>query len=283
MQSLRRLARRMLDAANHVANPGLRRFQAIRQETQGYLAANVYQAIYRAALAAPEGAMIDIGPAQGGSTICLGLGLRDSGKRGPIYTIERFRQSGALRSWDDEALNVRVLRDNLARHGLTDRAVILVGGVEEVHDRVPADGPLGLLFIDADGALDRDFGIFFNRLADGAPIVIDDYNDTINRHARETYLTWTTRQEMDRYVASKGAARFRDLCPLGKEYTTFRFVNHFLSEGLIERDALIGSTLFARKAKGARFDSDRHGRQLAAIRDKIEATYHEMRGAPLAD
>lgn len=279
---LRRLARRALNGANRIVNPELRRFQAIREETQGYLAPQVYLALYRTALAAPEGAMIDIGPAQGGSTICLGLGLRESSKHGPIFTIERFVQSGALQSWDDQALNVQVLRDNLARHDLAACTEVLVGGVEEVHSQIPVDLPLGLLFIDADGALDRDFGIFFNRLAEGAPIVIDDYKDVINRHARETYLKWATRQEMERYVTSKGAVRFRDLCPLGKEYTTHRFVDHFLAEGLIERVALIGSTFFARKAKGAHFDPDRHGRQLAGIRDAIEATYYEMRGGPFS-
>ena len=280
---LRHLARMAVEGVRGSANPELRPFQAIRRETHGYLAAEVYLTLYRTALTAPDGMMIDIGPAQGGSTICIGLGLRDSGREGPVYTIERFRNSGALRSWDNQDLNVQVLRDNLARHDLSEQIVVLVGGVEEVYDQVPTERPVGLLFIDADGALDRDFRLFFNRLADGAAIIVDDYHDVINRHARETYLKWTSRQEMARYVANKGAERFRDLCPLGKEYTTFRFLNHFLAEGLIERVDQIEKTVFARKAKGARFDPVRHGGQLAEIRDAIEATYYEMRGGAFPD
>ena len=258
-------------------------FKEIRKVTNGYLPPDTYRQLYTEAINAHDGVFVDIGPAQGGSTISLALGLHDSGKIGPIYSIDCFCNSAALQSWHDQKLNVNVLRDNLNRFGVLNLVNILAGRVEDVQQEIPEDCRIGLLFIDADGALDRDFNYFFNRLVDHASIVIDDYVDIINRHARERYLKWQTRDEMNRYVNGKGATNFFELCPLGKEYTTFRFINFFITEQLIVPIKLIRNTLFARKVESARFDPDRHISQLVNIRKEIERTYYRKRDTPLLD
>lgn len=268
---------RLRQLAALVRDPSLYRFLRIRELTRGYLPAETYRRLYECARSAAEGVMIDIGPAQGGSTLALGLGILRSGKTAStVYSIEKGVGSDALRDRDNPEANGAVLRANVARYGLEGVCEVLIGGVEEVHERVDATRPVSLLFIDADGALDRDFGLFYNRLLPGAPIIIDDVADVINRHARENYLKWTEQRQMDEYVAGKGARSFGDLTPLGKEYTAFRFTRYFLQRGLIESDGRIGMTLFARKAGDGVFNPEVDGVALRQIRGEILARYYEL-------
>ena len=269
---MRRFIQRILFRWQH------KTFINIKEETNGYLSPSVYKAIYEYALKAQEGNMVDIGPAQGGSTICLGLGIRDSGKaNSKIYSIEKGEASSALQSWDDPLHNGAVLLKNIQRYELDSYVNLLLGDVKDMYQKVNASKPLSLLFIDADGALDRDFQLFFNRLSDGASIIIDDYQDIINRLATEKYLKWSTPEEIDVYVRSKGAQEFRDLCPLGKEQTTYRFINYFLSAGLIQKKILINATFFGSKIPGSVFDPVLHGNALKRIRAEIEQDYYQLR------
>lgn len=249
-------------------------FCQIKAQTNGFLLPSVYKEIYCSSFRAEEGNMIDIGPAQGGSSIALGLGIQKSGKESKVFSIEKCKDSSALASWDDQELNVRVLKDNLRLFGVEDTNILLIGDVKDVYSHVPSDQPLSLLFIDADGALDRDFKLFYNRLIDGAEIIIDDYLDIINRFAKERYLRWDTEEQMEEYVRSKGVKQFRDLCPLGKEYTVFRFVNYFLECGLLEKRKVLGPTFFGYKPRNVVFNPDIHGQRLLKIREEIESQYY---------
>lgn len=258
-------------------NPGGLPFRKIRTQTKGYLAPEVYQEISACAARAGEGIMIDIGPAQGGSTLSIGLGIRKSGKKESlVYSIEKGVGSDALKDRDNPELNGEVLRANVAQYGLSDIVEVLIGGVEEVHQKVDATRSISLLFIDADGALDRDFSIFYNRLLPNSPIILDDVKDEINRHAIRNYLAWTTEEQMREYVASKGATTFLELTPLGKEYTTFQFTKYFIERGLIVKDRMLGSTFFGRKTNDGVFDPDVDGKNLLDIRKQILAKYYGM-------
>lgn len=221
--------------------------------------------------------MLDIGPAQGGSSISIGLGVRDSGKRATkVYSIEKGVGSQALKYSNDKGQNKNVLLENIKQYNLEKYSQILLGDVNEVHNQVDKSRPISLMFIDADGALDRDFSFFFNQMVDGAPVIIDDFANEFNDFARRKYLKWTTRQEMDNYVSQKGARAFVDLCPLGKEYTTYRFICYFMEIGLIERYKVIDSTFFGYKSTGARFSEPVHGSALRNIRKSILDEYYEL-------
>lgn len=255
-------------------------FETIKRETNGYLSAAVYRGIYEAARDAPAGSVIDIGPAQGGSTICLGLGRRDGGHPLRIYALDMFRGSNALASKTDTPRNIETLRANAARHGLDGGLRIIPVGDEDPRAVIPPDEPVGVLFIDADGALDRDFLAYFRQLAPGARIVLDDYKNVVNRHAREKYLNFTPAQEA-KYVRSKGGASMRDLAPLGKEYSTWRFANLLIERGFVVTDRVEDSTLFARKPERAGLD-DAFGEMAAAfsaLRDEIHREYLALRGS----
>lgn len=258
-------------------------FETIRAETNGYLSWDAYAAIYEAARTAPAGSVIDIGPAQGGSTVCLGLGRRDGGHAVRIYSLDMFRGSAALDSKTDTAHNVAVLRRNVARYGLADAVRVIAVGDEDPRTVIDPSERIAVLFIDADGALDRDFGLYYRQLVPGARIVIDDYQDVINRHARERYLHFTPEEE-SRYVRAKGAGSLRELVPLGKEYTTFRFANALHDAGLLAIDRRVGakgSTLVGHKPWDASLDDrfDAMSAVFARIRDDIHATYLAMRSS----
>jgi predicted O-methyltransferase YrrM len=115
-----------------------------------------YAAIYLAARSAPADDFVEIGPAQGRTTIALTLGRRDSGLAGKVYSIDRFAGSAALVDRNDRAVNVETLKRNVADLGHPSRSVVLVGRPEEVADQVDSNELAGIL-IDADGAIDRDF------------------------------------------------------------------------------------------------------------------------------
>lgn len=253
-------------------------FSTIKSLTNGYLSPEAYKAIYDCAYQAQSGNMIDIGPAQGGSTISIGLGIRDSGKAGKctVYSIEKCVGSNALPSLNNQDLNASTLKRNVEQYGLSNICKILVGDVKEVANDINLNESLSLMFIDADGALDRDFKLFYNRLLPGAPIILDDYLNKINHHASERYLKWSTEEEINSYVASKGAESFVDLFPLGKEYTVYRFVNYFMEQNLIKLDRVIGTTFFGYKTEDGVFDPKLHGSGLMKIREEILNRYYEL-------
>jgi predicted O-methyltransferase YrrM len=257
-------------------------FSRIKKETHGYLTPETYQAIHEAAKAAPPGIVIDIGPAQGGSTISLATGRRDAGHDIEVYSLDMFRGSKALKYKHDVQKNIKVLRTNLARHGLHENVRIISVGEEDPAAVIPANGAIALLFIDADGALDRDFLLYYRRLVPGAPVILDDYHDIINKHARNGYLKFTKEEERS-YVKARGVKSLRDVVPLGKEYSTYRFAGTLIEHGFLSVDRMIGRTLFARKpsdpALNERFATME--RQFAYIRDQIYDEYLKMRKARL--
>ena len=257
--------------------PEIQRFQKIRAITNGYLAAAIYKAIYQCACQAEEGYMIDIGPAQGGSSISLGLGIKKSGKQqSKVISIEKGSGSDALADKKNVDKNLSILEENIAKFSLSNYSIILMGDVAEVYKSVKEDLPLSLLFIDADGALDRDFKLFYNRLRKNAPIIIDDYANIINSLARENYLLWKTHDELNSYVSHKGKEHLYEVCPLGKEYTTYRFINYFLDQGLLKLDRVMDQTFFGHKSNDNVYFTEEHESGLLNIRLEIEKEYYEM-------
>lgn len=252
-------------------------FAQIKRATAGYLQPEVYAAVYRRAVAAQEGLLIDIGPAQGASSIALGWGLLDSGKRASrVVSIELGQGSKALKDMKDKRTNEAVLRQNLARYEVDRVCTVLIGSVDDVVGQVP-EGDVALLCIDADGALDRDFGHFYQRLRAGAPVILDDCECKIDEK-----LLSRTDEEIDRYLAarrsqSKPGRTLADATPLGKHYTTFRFVQHFVERGLLETVETIGNTFFGRKPERIAASADVSRDELRRIRSEILAEFQARR------
>jgi predicted O-methyltransferase YrrM len=263
-------SRRVFGAASPVD------WQGVRARTKGMLHRRVYAAIYLAARSAPAGDFVDIGPAQGGTTIALTLGRRDSGLAGKVYSIDRFAGSAALVDRHAQAVNVETLKRNVANLGDPSRSAILVGRPEQVAAQVDSDGLAGIV-IDADGAIDRDFSLFFDHLVSGAAVIIDDYEDRINKRAIDGYLVWDD-ERLSRHLQQKGEASLLNYCPLGKDYTTFRLVNFFIERGFIVVRQLVNTTLFAEKRPDApSVDSDEVRAAMLRIREEILTRFYDER------
>lgn len=126
--------------------------------------------------------------------------------------------------------------------------------------------PLAVLSIDADGALDRDFSLFYNELLPEATVILDDYEDKINSHG-ERQLDMSEAQ-LQACIEERGLRKLCDANSLGKEYTTFRFVNYLLKAGLLEKQAVHGSTFFGRKPKNAPTFTKQHYNEMQQSENK---------------
>lgn len=153
------------------------------------------------------GHVLEIGAFVGGATIAAAFGIRDSGTRKALITIE---PGGSVRH---EHLGTKnILRDferNIARQRLTEMVTLIKGHsfdpatTVKVRQTLAADS-IGLLILDADGHVQRDIECYGDRLATGCWIVIDDYHGP----APNTKVA-STRAEIDALVKSGS------LVPLG--------------------------------------------------------------------
>lgn len=247
-------------------------FKEIKEKTKGYLSPDVYEEIFKAAKNAPEGAVIDIGPAQGGSTVSLTLGRREAGFVPKIYSLDMFRKSKALRYWEETDKNIEVLRANLEHYGIADFVKIIAVGDKDPRDAI-GDQPVSVMFIDADGALDRDFSLYYQQVVPGGAIILDDVKDVYNKHVNK-YLSFNDEAEA-KYVRTKGASSMRALVPLGKEYTTWKFSKALIDRGFLFPVKTVGSTFFT----GKPFDpslNERFQREIGffdEVRDEIYREY----------
>jgi predicted O-methyltransferase YrrM len=196
----------------------------VKEETRGMLPARVYRRIYETAALCAGGAIVEIGTAQGAATIAIALGAKAGGKPFRIWTADPFRGSSRteLPAVED---NVARVRRGFEAFGVADRIEIVVGTAADI---VSSADPrnIGLLMIDADGRIDRDFSLLHGRLAAGCPIVIDDIDDRI-------------------YVHRSGSLLVVDQ----KHRLSHQLTERFVAEGLLVRQGKIGQTgWFARGA-----------------------------------
>lgn len=248
-------------------------FAEIRHRTNGYLQPKVYRTYYEHALRAPAGSVIDIGPAQGGTTISLGLGRIDAGRLSGFYSIDAFRGSAALASKTDQELNVATLRANVEAYLPAGAVTILRAFEDRPELAIPASEPVALLSIDADGALDRDFANYFDRIVSDGIVILDDYEPKVS----EKYLRYDD-DALRRYLLARKADDVAAVTPLGKHYTVYRFVNHFAEKGLIVIEHVERNTVFCRKPPYApRFRDGTGPDELARIRAEIAEEFWRIR------
>jgi predicted O-methyltransferase YrrM len=130
--------------------------------------------------ATTDGAILEIGPYIGGSTVALAAGNVSRGR--PFVTIEvggAYREHPHLPSDDI----IRDLRRNLRHFGM-ERSVSVVCGWchkstvrKKVAEHLNGE-KIGLFAIDADGLLEPSLSAYCNLLRDDCVIVIDDYEST---------------------------------------------------------------------------------------------------------
>jgi L-amino acid N-acyltransferase YncA/predicted O-methyltransferase YrrM len=128
-----------------------------------------------------SGNILEIGAFVGGATIAAALGVRDSGKRKKLITIE---PGGRVKHKRLGTRNIfRDLERNLARQRVSELVTTIKGRsfdsatISAVNETLGAD-KVGLLVLDADAAKRRDIECYRDRFADGCWMVIDDYYGT---------------------------------------------------------------------------------------------------------
>ena len=155
-----------------------------------------------------RGAVVEIGAYVGGSTIAMTRGIRDSGRPTPMFTIE---PGGAYPTHPDLPSDdiFGDLVGNLRRRDL-ERYVTLLRGVssdpaivETVRSQLAVHKTaIGLLCIDADGHVQRDFDLYLPMCASGCVIVVDDYSGPPENSKAEL-----TQPPVDALVATGRARR----------------------------------------------------------------------------
>jgi len=215
----------------------------------------VYKQLYRCALEAPDGDMLEIGAAHGAASISLGLGLRDANRPFRLFAIEKC-EGGSRDAYGSSEVNRRILEGNVARYDLAGHVEILTVDLSHHEVRQSTEGhirgPLALILHDADGELYRDFMLFYNLLRPGATVIIDDL--PVDQAA---------------YRSSMDSARTRKFVK-ARIYT-----DHFVGKGLIEPMFQIRHTLFARKPVNIVRDTQFSQAELNVLRESIaKATNH---------
>jgi predicted O-methyltransferase YrrM len=216
----------------------VRRFDALEVKAQcnGMLPPEVYHAMYEAACGAPAPVFVEVGTAHAAGTVSLAMGLRDSGRMGVVYTFEKIT-GGSREAFGSVEENIKIIKGNLSAFGVDEIVRLNVGDVAATCGVVPQDTRIGLLCLDADGAIDRDFGLFFNRLVNDAVIIVDDMRD----HTRMKFL------------GRKGlGGSFR---VDQKHRLTFKLMDLFRHHELIDAGAVFGTeTWIGKKGPGELFD-----------------------------
>jgi SAM-dependent methyltransferase len=253
----------------------------------------VYEAYRELARASAAGQIFDVGCGQGGSTIAFALGLLDRGRDAArlVSAFDQFYQevSGPHpfnrrdHPRDAAEKNLAAFRANLAAFGVEDLVRPTPGALTEGGFGAEFDGlEVAILCLDTDGYIDRDFALFFDRVAPGGTVIIDDYADTVNRHGRKTLemARGLPESELAAFVARmegdhlRGGGRL-----LGKHLLTWRLARLFVEAGLAEEIRRIENTLFLRKATARRFAEADLAAPIAAVKAAIRAEFLARAGA----
>jgi predicted O-methyltransferase YrrM len=232
------------------------------------------KAMYEASLSVTRGVYVEIGPAQGGSTVSIALGRQAAGRSDiPIYTADVFTSSEALKS-SDVATNVEVLKSNLKAFGVGDNVRLVIVPREDIATVVPADAEIGLFFVDADGALDRDFAQFYDRVLPGGHIILDDCEDKLSTK----YLDYSARK-LSRYMEVKHSTDMADLTPFGKHYTVYKFAQLMIELGLMDEVKTVKNTAFFRKTGDKSYAESGAPAAMAEQRAAIARDFFERRAS----
>lgn len=224
----------------------------------------VYAKLYEVVRSAPDADVLEIGAGRGAATVVIAQALIDSGKRSKVVAVEKF-SGGSNVDFGGREENLRRVRDVFEEFGVSGRVELFpyhltAENLEELEAMI-STRDLSVLMIDADGRLDVHVPLLWRRIPPGAPLVLDDYNES--------------------YAFEERSERY----PLGrtKELTCFRLVNKLVELGYLEIDTVIDHTVFARKRNRPRFDAsdvDLLHEQVRGVEREYEAWRAQGSSAP---
>jgi predicted O-methyltransferase YrrM len=180
--------------------------EQIKQTANGLLSAAIYSQLYELARSTRAKTIVEIGTAHGAATIAFALGAKESGIRSHVYTVDPFGGFSSRTKFGSVEDNLKIVEGVFARFGVAGDVTVVVGTSKDLIDRLP-NSTIDLLLIDADGRIDRDLALLFDRLADHAAIVIDDVDGAVRltRFDNRVYCDQKhrlTRLVVDRLIAA---------------------------------------------------------------------------------
>src|SRR5215469_6871190 len=127
------------------------------------------------------GAILEIGAFVGGATIAAAFGIRDSGQKKKLMTIE---PGGSVKHKRLGTRNIlRDLERNLVREGVANLVTVIRAqpfkpeAISAVHQALDSD-KVDLVILDADAAKRRDIDCYSDTFSPHCWMVIDDYYGT---------------------------------------------------------------------------------------------------------
>jgi predicted O-methyltransferase YrrM len=166
--------------------------------------------LLRSLAARTKDAIIEVGPYIGGSTIALGRGIQIGGG-GPLLSVE---MGGCYPSHAVPTNDIITdLKTNVEAYGLTGVVHIMEGftsdpAIDAAVDRILGGRTIGLLFLDADGNVERDFELYRGRLSRGSILVYDDYITEQAPEKQTTIKTWVDQAVASGVVENLGLYRW---------------------------------------------------------------------------
>ncbi|MDH3666967.1 MAG: hypothetical protein OEN23_08550 [Paracoccaceae bacterium] len=219
-------------------------FAKMRLDVGGMLDPKVYHELYLSARQSAHN-ILEIGTARGAATVALGLGALDGGHENVrVATVEKLGESYTERYGTPEDYRAR-LYGAFERYGVAERIDVHFGAARAIVSDPVIEAGLGLMFLDADGALDRDFSDFYGALVPGAAIIIDDYGTD-----RATLYINPTEIKIDQ-----------------KHRLTKLLVHYFEEKGVLRKDQVVKETYFGARPDGATFEPNA---------DEIFQVYREL-------
>ena len=245
-------------------------FEDIKEVTHGYLDKSIYERIYKYAKENDkDGIVLEIGPGQGASTICFAMAMQENKHILKIVSIDKFYGSAALKYVDNIEENINVIKNNIDYFNLTPYIEFIP------FDKVKEDcsDNISLLFIDADGAIDRDFRRYFNNITSEGIIIIDDYEKGLNLQARTRFLKMHTIKSVNSFLYHNNIKKIEEYSFLGKQYLTYSIVNYLVDRGFIEIVENLNGTIFCKKKDNASIYSIDNEIEIYQLRKKQSELY----------
>lgn len=163
-------------------------FGSIRRDCHGMMRQEVYERIYDFALSAPSNVFVEVGTGHGAATVCLAKALQDTGRHdGRVFTFDKF-EGGSRKQYGNASENMNITVSALEKFGVSENVYVIDGDIAETSEIVPDDCSIGLLMLDCDGCIDRDFIRFLDRVPEGGAVIIDDYANRARSRDKGSYL-----------------------------------------------------------------------------------------------
>lgn len=178
---------------------------SVKVKCGGMLPPPVYERLFQLAGRVEHGPIVEIGTAQGAAAIVLARGARAAGRSTAVLTSDPFDRGSRL-GVGSVACNLALVKQGLAEFGVADRVQVVAGTAADLIAQADPQR-IGLVLIDADGAIDRDLALLFDRLAPDAVVAIDDVDGEVHAHPAPGGWTIDQKHRLTRLLCDALCAR----------------------------------------------------------------------------